>query len=79
VSFDNYGEGRLVFKATPLSYSGSDVEGLLVSFSLRKTSACPTIDTFLAEWTYSIMSDLSSPNTKCCPTATLADTFVSRR
>jgi hypothetical protein len=75
MSFDNYGEGKLVFKATPLYYSGSAVDGLLVSFSLKKSSDCPTIDTFLAEWTYSIMSDLSSSNPKCCPTASLENTF----
>jgi hypothetical protein len=68
VSFQSYGPGKLVLKITNIGYSGLEAQGLEVSFDLVNGSACPTIDTFLAQTTYSIMNNFDEASAKCCPT-----------
>ncbi|KAJ9530340.1 hypothetical protein QJQ45_000687 [Haematococcus lacustris] len=66
-SFQSFGTGRLVFKITGMGLNWYEVEGVTVTFRLRRTAACPTLNSFLAQPLVAI----SDHSLKCCPVFTL--------
>jgi hypothetical protein len=47
ISFTFAGTSKTTFKIPKISLTGSEADGALVSFSLRKDALCPTLDSFL--------------------------------
>lgn len=43
-----------------LPFAGPSAAGAIIGFSLLTSAACPTIESFLAQYTYAIMNDISS-------------------